>query len=129
MAHDWGHVFRQAAGGLTGLLGGGSAIPDYTGALGFGNPLDAGANIDTSANGAVKGGLGPESCEGMVWSGGVPPKGFKVVNYCGQGVLRKIRRRRRRRLLTASDVKDIGAVVALVGKGQLAASIIANVGR
>ncbi len=123
MAHDWGHLLRQGASAIF--------TPDPMNLLGFREMAEAPAvsPLPTAAPAAVAGGLGPESCEGMVWAGGVPPKGYKVVNYCGQGVLRKIRRRRRRRLLTASDVKDIGAVVALVGKGQLAASIIANVGR
>lgn len=123
MAHDWGHLIREV---IQPWVTPGMDIPSIP----YGTPTQPMPGDPVpAANGAVTGGLGPESCEGMVWSGGVPPKGFKVVNYCGQGVLRRIRRRRRRRLLTASDVKDIGAVVALVGKGQLAASIIANVGR
>lgn len=126
MAHDWGHLFREAAGGfLGGVMS--PAPSTYPAGIAFADPAEVGPVERTVT--AVAGGLGPDSCEGMIWSGGVPPKGFKVVNYCGKGVLRKIRRRRRPRLLTASDVKDIGAVVALVGKGQLAASIIANVGR
>lgn len=126
MAHDWGHVFTQAAGGLLGSIFGGSAVPDYTG---FGGP----ANIPSGdigppvAASPVTGGLGVESCEGMIWTGGVPPKGYKVVNFCNQGVLRKIRRRRRRRLLTASDKADIAAIVGLVGKGQMASSLISRV--
>ncbi len=63
-------------------------------------------------------------CDGQVWNGGVPPKGYKVVNYCGQGVLRKIRRRRRRRMLTASDASDLATIVGIVGKGQMASSMI-----
>jgi len=63
-------------------------------------------------------------CDGMAWSGGTPPKGYKVVNYCGRGVLRKVRRRRRRRLLTASDSRDIATIVGLVGKGQMASALI-----
>ncbi len=63
-------------------------------------------------------------CDGMAWSGGVPPKGYKVVNHCGVGVLRKVRRRRRRRMLTASDAADIAAIVALVGKGAMAGQLI-----
>jgi hypothetical protein len=63
-------------------------------------------------------------CDVMPWSGGSPPKGYKVVNYCGRGVLRKVRRRRRRRLLTASDSRDIATIVGLVGKGQMASALI-----
>ncbi len=63
-------------------------------------------------------------CDGVAWTGGVPPKGYKVVNYCGQGVLRKIRRRRRRRMLTASDASDLATIVGIVGKGQMASSMI-----
>ncbi len=125
MAHDWGHVFRQVAGGIFGE----SIMPDYSGALGLNQaqPATQPAVVDPTPS-AVTGGLGPESCEGMIWSGGTPPKGFKVVNYCGRGVLRKIRRRRRRRLLTASDKADIAAIVGLVGKGQMASSLITRVG-
>ena len=122
MAHDWGHVFREATAGLIQPLfgGGGASAP-------FSVP-----NFPTSTpevmNGAVvspiAGGLGPESCEGMVWTGGAPPKGYKVVNWCGKGVLRKVRRRRRRRILTASDKADISYIISTAGKGQLAASLI-----
>ncbi len=125
MAHDWGHVFRTAAGAIF--------TPDPFGILGFGDEPAPVANVPQTLPGTppitpVTGGLGAESCEGMVWSGGTPPKGFKVVNYCGRGVLRKIRRRRRRRLLTASDKADIAAIVGLVGKGQMASSLITRVG-
>jgi len=122
MAHDWGHVFREATAGLIQpLFGGGGASGNF-----------AAPNMPTSTelgNGAtnvvpIAGGLGPESCEGMVWTGGTPPKGFKVVNWCGQGVLRKVRRRRRRRILTASDKADISYIISTAGKGQLAASLI-----
>ncbi len=125
MAHDWGHVFRQAAGGVFGT----SVVPDYSGIFGMADDVP-GVQVPPSvpAPVPVSGGLGPESCEGMVWSGGTPPKGFKVVNYCGRGVLRKIKRRRRRRLLTASDKADIAAIIGLVGKGQMASSLITRVG-
>jgi len=121
MAHDWGHIFRTVATSIF--------TPDPFNILG----LDAG---DTGANGAspstvvppanvpVTGGLGTGACDGMQWAGGVPPRGYKVVNSCGVGVLRKVRRRRRRRLLTASDKADISYIVATTGKGQLAASLI-----
>ncbi len=65
-----------------------------------------------------------QNCEGMAWTGGVPPKGYKVVNHCGIGVLRKVRRRRRRRMLTASDASDLATIVGIVGKGQMAAQMI-----
>ncbi len=125
VAHDWGHLGRQLIGGW---LGGGQTPAtdfDYGGQVGggAGDPTGAATGMATSAP-AVTGGLGPESCEGMIWTGGVPPKGYKVVHFCGQGVLRKVRRRRRRRLLTASDKADISYIVATTGKGQLAASLI-----
>ncbi len=62
--------------------------------------------------------------DGQNWSGQAPPKGYKVVNYCGQAVLRKIRRRRRRRMLSVSDKNDIASIISMAGKGQLAASLI-----
>ncbi len=126
MAHDWGHVFRQAAAGIFGgmptqtpptntyfaedpatpnggSMGGGGATGDFT---------------QTAAAAAC--GL---PCDGMI-AACAPPKGYKIVNSCGVGVLRKVRRRRRRRLLTASDKADISYIVATTGKGQLAASLI-----
>ncbi len=121
MAHDWGHLGREL---ISDWLGGGRdpsspspMFPPYI-------PGDVIAPANGGAGPVVTGGLGPESCEGMVWSGGVPPKGFKVVNFCGKGVLRKVRRRRRRRILTASDKADISYIVSTTGKGQLAASLI-----
>ncbi len=124
MAHDWGHLGRELLGGW---LGGGASDFDYGGQRGGGAggdvPLDVGMATE-APNGAIAGGLGPASCEGMIWKGGVPPKGFKVVNWCGQGVLRRVRRRRRRRILTASDKADISYIISTAGKGQLAASLI-----
>ncbi len=125
MSHTWGHVFRSAAGGVIGSLGGDSAIPDYSGLMAYNAGAGAvpGATATPAAAMPVAG-MPEGSCDGMIWSGGVPPKGYKVVNSCGVGVLRKVRRRRRRRLLTASDKADISYIVATTGKGQLAASLI-----
>ncbi len=121
VAHDWGHFFRDVGGQLIQPW-----LPGGGGGGGFVDPIQRFA--DPGEVGPVErvitGGLGPEACEGMVWSGGTPPKGYKVVNFCGKGVLRKVRRRRRRRLLTASDKADISYIVATTGKGQLAASLI-----
>jgi len=62
--------------------------------------------------------------DGQNWGGQAPPKGYKVVNYCGVATLRKIRRRRRRRMLSVSDKNDIASIISMAGKGQLAASLI-----
>ena len=122
MAHDWGHVFREATAGIIpGLFGGGGASAP------FGVPNFPSSTADPAAGNvapSVAGGLGPEACEGMIWTGAAPPKGYKVVNWCGRGVLRKVRRRRRRRILTASDKADISYIISTAGKGQLAASLI-----
>ncbi len=118
MPHDWGHVAREFIGGLIGGSGGdasGYAPPPGTGTVLL--------NPDQLPPGSG-GGNGNGDCDGMPWSGGVPPRGYKVVNSCGVGVLRKVRRRRRRRLLTASDSRDIATIVGLVGKGQMASSLI-----
>ncbi len=123
VAHDWGHLGRQVIGGWLGREEEG--YPEgYRGLVGGGAGANGMPENGAREAAAVTGGLGPESCEGMVWSGGVPPKGFKVVNWCGKGVLRKVRRRRRRRILTASDKADISYIVSTTGKGQLAASLI-----
>ncbi len=116
MAHDWGHLIRQGIGGVFGLgdpAGGQNVLPS--------DPSGGGEIFTPPPTG---GGNGNGDCDGMRWSGGTPPKGYKVVNSCGVGVLRKVRRRRRRRLLSASDSRDIATIVGLVGKGQMAASLI-----
>ncbi len=113
MAHDWGHLIRQGLGGLIGI---GDPSPDQ-----LAPPIIPGVDV-TAPVGA--GTVLRNDCDGMAWSGGTPPKGYKVVNSCGRGVLRKVRRRRRRRLLTASDSRDIATIVGLVGKGQMASSLI-----
>lgn len=121
MAHDWGHLLRGIVGDVAGgyFDPGASVQPPGAGGLQFADPSEVGP-----VERVITGGLGPESCEGMVWSGGTPPKGFKVVNWCGKGVLRRVRRRRRRRILTASDKADISYIISTAGKGQLAASLI-----
>ena len=124
VSHTWGHVFREAASGIVGGLLPGTTAPMVP----FGMPGVPGgvAELPTSTelDMPVTGGLGPESCEGMIWTGGAPPRGYKVVNWCGKGVLRKVRRRRRKRILTASDSADIATIVGLVGKGQMASALI-----
>ncbi len=122
MAHDWGHLGRQFLGDIVGQTlgyGGPAALPAPVAAapsvletLGFVDPPSTHSHQTA------------EGCDGMTWAGGTPPKGYKVVNYCGQGVLRKIRRRRRRRILSASDASDIATIVGLVGKGQMASALI-----
>lgn len=116
MAHDWGHLGRQLLGeGLTQAFGAPTALAQPT-MIDFTDPTVT-AQVSAPAAAAA-------ACDGMAWGGGTPPKGYKVVNYCGQGVLRKVRRRRRRRLLTASDSRDIATIVGLVGKGQMASALI-----
>ncbi len=122
MAHDWGHLIRQGIGGLLpGGFGGGGAGGDFAGPI---TTLPPTSDIGSPTVAPITGGLGAEACEGMVWTGAAPPKGYKVVNWCGRGVLRKVRRRRRRRILTASDKADISYIISTAGKGQLAASLI-----
>jgi len=113
MAHDWGHLVRQGIGELTGIGQPAAFVGGPAAGAVVQNPLGIG-----TANGAAAG------CDGMAWSGGVPPKGYKVVNHCGVGVLRKIRRRRRRRMLTASDASDLAQIIGMAGKGQMATSLI-----
>ena len=121
MAHTWGHVFRGAAADILGGFGGGGA----TGFAEFPAEIPGGAiGPPVPAAAMPVAGMPSGACDGMVWSGGTPPKGYKVVNHCGMGVLRKVRRRRRRRMLTSSDKADISYIVATTGKGQLAASLI-----
>ncbi len=114
VAHDWGHLARQFIGGVMGDNGGaGDAYAPLP-------PTMPGGTLNPVLPSPMAG----ADCDGMAWSGGTPPKGYKVVNYCGRGVLRKVRRRRRRRLLTASDSRDIATIVGLVGKGQMASALI-----
>ncbi len=117
MAHDWGHLIRQGIGELTGI---GQTEQSFTNLP----PAQTGAQTDEwLMNGRTA--TAATGCDGMAWSGGVPPKGYKVVNYCGQGVLRKIRRRRKPRMLTRGDAQDVATIIGLVGKGQLA-SVLMN---
>jgi len=115
VAHDWGHLIRQATEGIFGLSSPEQALPSPA-------AVDTSAWQSAAAQPFTTRAAG--DCDGMAWSGGTPPKGYKVVNYCGRGVLRKVRRRRRRRLLTASDSRDIATIVGLVGKGQMASALI-----
>lgn len=125
VAHDWGHLGREFLGSLAGSAFGTPAA--YAPPATFGGPMAP--SVPPAVGGdsvrEVLFGTGDATaCDGMVWSGGTPPKGYKVVNYCGQGVLRKIRRRRRRRMLSVSDKNDIAAIVSMVGKGQMASALI-----
>ncbi len=120
VAHTWGHLAREFAGEV---LGGWVGTPDPVALA----PPSANTSIlfpSTPTNQLATAAAMQNGCDGMAWSGGVPPKGYKVVNHCGVGVLRKIRRRRRRRMLTASDASDLATIVGIVGKGQMASSMI-----
>ncbi len=117
VAHDWGHLFREGASAIFGLneaVGPGPQTPEQT-------QVWLGGGAPSSLNVTPPGG---GDCDGMTWSGGAPPKGYKVVNSCGRGVLRKVRRRRRRRMLTVSDKNDIASIISMVGKGQLAGTLM-----
>jgi len=116
VAHDWGHLGRQLLGGISEQAFGSPAALAPPALLDYTTPTITPISTGAAVTGA--------ECDGMPWSGGTPPKGYKVVNYCGRGVLRKVRRRRRRRLLTASDSRDIATIVGLVGKGQMASALI-----
>lgn len=120
MAHDWGHLIR---GGIQSIFFDDPA-PPINSAPGMGFSQQAGAGPVSGGAGGAAGGGGGGDCDGMAWSGGTPPKGYKVVNSCGVGMLRKVRRRRRRRMLTVSDKNDIAAIISMVGKGQLAATLM-----
>ncbi len=114
VAHTWGHLAREFVGDWL------NPAPVSTQPINFVPNATVPPQVGVTSP-SLGGGAG---CDGMAWSGGVPPKGYKVVNYCGQGVLRKIRRRRRRRMLTASDASDLATIVGIVGKGQMASSMI-----
>ncbi len=115
VAHTWGHLGREFLGEMLGVSDPAAAIysPAYT------QNFPGGTAAPPAAVAAAMNG-----CDTLPWSGGTPPKGYKVVNHCGVGVLRKIRRRRRRRMLTASDASDLATIVGIVGKGQMASSMI-----
>lgn len=123
VAHTWGHLAREFVGGIASDWLGDPGQTYNPPASNFLLPGSTEAQLATIA--ATGGGGGMNGCDGMTWAGGAPPKGYKVVrDSCGNGVLRKVRRRRRRRMLTASDKTDIASIVSMVGKGQLAASLI-----
>ncbi len=117
VAHDWGHWIRESLTGIAGeVFGGGDGIQPAS-------LVANGAMVQGVAAGAPPGTAGGD-CDGMAWGGGTPPKGYKVVNSCGKGVLRRVRRRRRRRMLTSGDKDDIASIVSMVGKGQMASALI-----
>ncbi len=120
MTHTWGHLATGIIGDFASAYfsptaGAAPIVYDYT------NPTEVPNVPYTAPPSAVAADCG---LDGTAWSGAAPPKGYKVVNYCGRAVLRKIRRRRRRRMLTASDAQDLSAIVGIVGKGQMANSMI-----
>ncbi len=128
MAVDWGAIL----GGVAQTAAAGYFAPDPVFSS-FGMPVAASApfiDMSTSTTMPATVAAAPpmitNACglDGQVWAGQAPPKGYKVVNYCGQATLRKIRRRRRRRILSASDAADIATIVGLVGKGQMASALI-----
>ena len=125
VAHDWGHLGRELLGGILGQAIGspvGMAPPAFAQAAPFVDVTTVTPPSQAFA-GTVERTMACD-LDGEVWAGAAPPKGYKVVNYCGQAVLRKIRRRRRRRMLTVSDKNDIASIVSMVGKGQMAATLI-----
>lgn len=115
VAHTWSHLLRQGAESVFGL----DAPQQFVTGPVAGSPGASAIDVALSGPSATA-----DGCDGMTWTGGTPPKGYKVVNYCGRGVLRKVRRRRRRRMLTASDASDLATIVGIVGKGQMASSMI-----
>ncbi len=124
VAHTWTHWGQELIGDVIG----GWLGPDTPAVY---NPPDAfapGPTVGPTTGGGTTT-MNGAACDGMTWSGAAPPKGYKVVNHCGVGVLRKIRRRRRPRIATNSDLADISAIVGIVGKGQLATALISRRGR
>jgi len=123
VAHTWGHLAREFVGGIArDWISPSQNLVDTGG--GTTDILFPSTPTNQTLTAAAMAG-----CDGMAWSGGTPPKGYKVVNHCGVGVLRKIRRRRRPRIATNSDLADISAIVGIVGKGQLATALISRRGR
>ncbi len=128
VAHDWGHLGRELLGGV---LGQALGSPVAMAPPAFAQAASAGfvdTTLVTPPSQAYPGVVDRTGAmcdmDGEVWAGGPPPKGYKIVNYCGQGVLRKIRRRRRRRMLSACDKNDISFIVGTVGKGAMASTLI-----
>jgi len=120
VANTWGDWFFDTT---TGIIG--DYLNPQPQPMGFAQYPSTPENQAATAAAIGGGGMNGANCDGMTWAGGAPPKGYKVVrDSCGNGVLRKVRRRRRRRMLTASDKTDIASIVSMVGKGQLAASLI-----
>lgn len=120
MAIDWGAFISGGIDLLQGQNVGGGGGSQYQGAGSTTGILFPSTAVNQVATAQALG----TGCDGMAWSGGTPPKGYKVVNSCGVGVLRKVRRRRRRRMLTQGDKSDIASIVSMVGKGQLASALI-----
>ncbi len=122
MAHDWGHILAGIGGDIASAYFAPEPVIYPTP-----SPFVE-TTVVTPPSAAVGGVIdrttGPCDMDGLAWAGQAPPKGYKVVNYCGAAVLRKIRRRRRRRMLSVSDKNDIASIVSMVGKGQMASALI-----
>ncbi len=126
VAHDWGHIFREVGGSIATSFFQPELpnipFPNYgPGGMGFVDPPPVQQQAAAVTPAALANTCG---LDGQAWGGQAPPRGYKVVNYCGQAVLRKIRRRRRRRMLSVSDKNDIASIVSMVGKGQMASALI-----
>ncbi len=125
VAHDWGHLGRELLGGIA-QQAFFAPEPVFVPSTLVTPPSEAfGGTVQRTSPAAVPAALVNEcGLDGQVWGGQAPPKGYKVVNYCGVATLRKIRRRRRRRMLSTSDKNDIASIVSMVGKGQMASALI-----
>lgn len=91
MAIDWGDVIGGALGSIGRQMGGGYSPPVVY------NP-----------------GFAPGGTAGL----GVPPGTRNVTVDTVTGKVTPCRRRRRRRLLTPTDLSDLAALAAVVGKGD-----------
>ncbi len=128
VAHDWGHILAGTLGNIaTGIFAPTPSFPQPFVSSTVPPPFTP-TTVVTPPSPAFTGvveRMGTEcGLDGQTWGGQAPPKGYKVVNYCGVATLRKIRRRRRRRMLSVSDKNDIASIVSMVGKGQMASALI-----
>jgi len=114
MAHDWGHTARQIATGLFGGNGGSGSVYEPTGFVPALTPTGGitgpAATLQTMSPTNANCGTGCNAPRYLTYD-------------CRTQTFSPKRRRRRPRLLTATDQRDLGVIVAMFGKG--AASQIA----
>ncbi len=113
VAHDWGHVLRQAGAGFLGQFAPTGMAPPAS---------IVGPQINLPEMPAMLGGPPQADCSQYERCGT-----NRYLTYdCKEGTFKPRSRRRRRRLLTGRDISDLAALQAIAGKGAALQMAIAT---